>query len=64
MKGGYFGMVCDLQRTAWKDDDYMSQETLFELQEKLADFALLVAQNENRVEDLAKAFPWLYKEVK
>lgn len=61
MTGGYFGMICDIQETAWRDDDLMSQDTLFELQEKIADLAMLIANNENRMDDLVNAFHWLYR---
>lgn len=58
---GYYGIICDIQRLAWKDDDRMDQETLFDLQERIANFALLIAEDENRVDDLVKAFPWVYE---
>lgn len=58
---GYFGMICDIQKLAWKNDDRMDQETLFDLQDRIAEMALVIANNENRVDDLIKAFPWVYE---
>lgn len=34
---------------AWKDDDRMDQETLFELQEKIAELLFEVAVKENKM---------------
>ena len=60
--------VKHIQRLLWKDDDLIGQETLFKLQEYVAEFALRVAEQCDRnsgdsdiVQDLAKNFPWLYK---
>jgi len=39
----------------------LDQETLFELQEKITELTLTVAQKENKTNDLVKSFPWLYK---
>lgn len=49
-----------IQGLLWKDDDRMDQETLFDAQEEMADFALEVARFEGECEDLVKTFPWLY----
>ena len=49
-----------IQTLIWRDDDLMSQDTLFELQEEFANLLLEVAQKENKTEDLVKSFPWLY----
>jgi hypothetical protein len=46
---------------AFKDDDMMNQETLFDLQDYVADLTLKVAEKENKVEDLVKDFAWLYQ---
>ena len=47
---------------AWEDDDLMMQETLFELQEKVANLLLMVAQDigNTALNDLVKSFPFLY----
>lgn len=46
---------------AWKDDDRMDQETLFELQDKLTGLVLEIAEEESKVDDLINSFPYLYK---
>jgi len=46
----------------WRDDDRMDQDTLFELQDYVADVALEVAEDEGMVEQLVAKFPWLYSE--
>jgi hypothetical protein len=46
---------------AWKDDDRMDQDTLFELQDKLTGLVLEVAQDDSMVDDLINSFPYLYK---
>lgn len=50
-----------IQKLLWKDDDLMRQETLFELQELVAELTLKAAEKENKVDDLLKNFKWLYK---
>ena len=45
----------------FKDDDMMNQETLFDLQDYVADITLKVAVKENKVENLIKDFAWLYQ---
>lgn len=50
-----------LQKIAWRDDDRMSQNTLYELQDELAAFTLEVAKRCGRESDLAESFPWIYK---
>lgn len=46
----------------WRDDDLMDQDTLFELQDYVADVALEVAESEGMVEQLVAKFPWLYSQ--
>ena len=46
----------------WRDDDRMDQDTLFELQDYVADVALEVAEDEGMIEQLVAKFPWLYSE--
>ena len=50
-----------LQKLAWRDDDMMSQDTLFDLQDDLADVLLEVAKSCGKTKDLVTTFPWLYK---
>lgn len=50
-----------IQQLVWANDDLMSQDVLFALQEKIADFALKIAYEEKKVDDLVKTFPWLYE---
>ena len=51
-----------LNALAWEHDDLMTQETLFDLQEKLANLLLAVAQDMGNaaLRDICKAFPYLY----
>lgn len=51
----------EIQMLLWKDDDRMEQDTLFDLQEKVAELTLKIAEKENRITDLVRSFPWLYK---
>ena len=46
----------------WRDDDRMDQDTLFELQDYVANVALEVAEDEGMVDQLVAKFPWLYSE--
>lgn len=50
----------EIQKLIFKDDDLMQQDTLFDLQEKIALLTLQVAQHEGKTEDLIKSFKWLY----
>ena len=50
----------ELQLLAWSGDDLMSQDTLFEIQNKLADLTLKAASAVGQERELAAAFPWLY----
>ena len=52
-----------IQEMLWRNDDLMDQETLFELQDYVADLALEVANNENKVNRLVTKFPWLYRKA-
>jgi hypothetical protein len=53
--------LIEIQKIVWKDDDLMDQNTLFELQHKLANLVLGVANDLNKGHDLVELFPWLYK---
>lgn len=50
----------EIQELVFKGDDRMDQDTLFELQEKIAELTLKVAQKEGKTEQLLKDFKWLY----
>lgn len=54
--------IKELLALVWKDDDHMTQETLFEVQDKVADFALAVAQHIGQEKDLLATFPWVFEE--
>lgn len=49
-----------VNKILWEDDDIISQENLFSLQDYVADLLLEVAEKENKVDDLIQSFPWLY----
>ena len=51
----------EIQNLVWQSDDLMSQDTLFEIQDKLADLMLKVAISAGKEENLARSFPWLYR---
>lgn len=55
----YDGMK-EVLRLAWEGDDLMSQDTLFQIQDKLADLALLSAVAARQEEDLVREFPYIY----
>jgi len=58
---GYYEKIKEIQQLLWKDDDRMDQETLFELQDGVADLALAIATDEGWEKDLVASFPWLYE---
>ena len=58
---GYYNRIKEIQQLVWKDDDRMDQETLFELQDGVADLALAIATDEGCEQDLVATFPWLYE---
>ena len=61
--GNMFDTLCELQKLAWANDDLMTQDTLFDLQDKLATLSLSVASKISplKVDSLVKQFPWLYE---
>ena len=50
-----------IQEMLWRDDDLMMQETLFELQDYVAELILNVAEKEGKVDELVVRFPFLYQ---
>ena len=50
----------EIQRLVWRDDDLMSQGTLFTLQDRLCDLVLKVANDCGQQGDLVRSFPFLY----
>ena len=50
----------EIQNLLWKHDDLMDQETLFELQDKVANITLSAARSEGKIVDLIDSFKWLY----
>ena len=63
MKAEHFNKLLHIQELLWKDDDLMDQMTLFELQDKVANF-LLEAATPAQQAKLANRFPWLYERRK
>jgi len=57
-----FEQLKGIQTLAWKQDDWMEQESLFDLQERVANLTLAVAQDigNTALKDLCKTFPYLY----
>ena len=53
----------EILKLSFKDDDRMDQDTLFDLQDRITDLTLRIAQKENKTDDLVKSFPWLYDEI-
>ena len=65
-KVAIFDKLVDIQETVWRGDDLIGQEDLFELQDKIADLTLAVAQDIGgaSIKWLSEKFSWLYEEVK
>ena len=66
--GDLFKQIVELQKLMWVNDDCMDWETLADVQDKLAKFALTYAGklnlgglNPKHVDLLCKQFPWLYE---
>ena len=57
-----FNELKQILALAWEDDDMMTQENLFLLQERLSDLTLKVAKNcgNTALNELVKLFPYLY----
>ena len=58
---GNYDKIEEILSLAWRNDDRMDQETLFDLQDRLAEFALKIAQDEWCVDRLIKKFPRIYE---
>ena len=52
--------VKELGKLAYEADDLMSQDTLFEMQDKLAALMLHLAVAAHKEKDLVENFPYLY----
>ncbi len=50
----------EIQKLLWKDDDRMEQETLFDLQDYVAELILKTAKEEGQLNDLLANFGFLY----
>lgn len=61
-KQDIFNELIIINTLAWQDDDIMRQETLFDVQEKVANLLLAVAQDIGNpaLRVICKAFPYLY----
>ena len=58
-----YNRLKNIQKLAWADGgDLMTQETLFNLQDELADFLLDIATEYGMTKDLMQSFPYLYHE--
>ena len=58
-----YNKLKNIQKLAWADGgDLMTQETLFTLQDELADFLLDIATEYGMTKDLMQSFPYLYHE--
>ena len=56
-----YNRLKNIQKLAWADGgDLMTQETLFTLQDELADFLLDIATEYGMTKDLMQSFPYLY----
>ena len=53
--------LAEINKILWRSDDCISQDDLFEVQDKVAELLLKVANKEKKGEQLVKDFPWLYK---
>lgn len=56
-----FEKLVELQKLVWTDDDRMDQDNLFELQDKMAQLVLDLANDTNNQEVILKEFSWIYK---
>ena len=61
-KQDIFNELMIINTLAWQDDDLMTQENLFALQEKVANLLLAVAQDigNTALVEICKEFPYLY----
>ena len=61
-KENIYNELKKINALAWQDDDLMMQETLFDLQEQLANLLLAVAQDigNTAIIEICKEFPYLY----
>ena len=57
----YYEDIKKIQQIAWANDDCILQDNLFDLQDKIAELALKIAESEEQTADLIKSFPWLYR---
>lgn len=53
--------LVEIQKLLWKNDDLISQDDLFTLQDKISDLTLESAKEEGKVDLLVKEFPYIYK---
>lgn len=60
-ENGMYEKIEKIQEMLWRNDDMMMQETLFELQDYVADLLLKVAEKEGKVDKLVAKFPFMYR---
>lgn len=60
-----FEELMKINALAWQDDDLMRQETLFDVQERVANLLLAVAQDigSPALRVICEAFPYLYSMI-
>ena len=61
-KQEFYNELKTINALAWQDDDLMMQETLFDMQEQLANLLLAVALDigNTALIEICKEFPYLY----
>lgn len=63
MKDNMYAKLKPIMKLAFRIDDMIEQEDLFELQEKLAELMLEIANKEGKTEQLLKDFKGIYVEA-
>lgn len=58
-----YGEAKAILNLAWKNDDFMTQEVLIQLQDAVGSLALSIAEDENQVTDLSESFPQAFRSV-
>ena len=60
MKTKLYPELKAIQKLLWLHDDRIDQDTLFEVQDRMAALILKVAQEEGKTDNLLKDFGFLY----
>ena len=56
-----FTLILEILGLLWKNDDFLDQDDLYEVQEKTADLAWKLARTKEKRKILMDKFPWVYK---